>query len=73
MGDDDDGGGGGDDDDHLREFPCDTHVILASGACRGGVRSTLRYVTSARTNPALRNCGFGVPEHVPETSPNETF
>ena len=24
----------------LRELPCDTHVILASGACWGGTRST---------------------------------
>ena len=36
----------------LRELPCDTHVILASGACETHLRATLRYIASGRRRAA---------------------
>ena len=39
----------------LREFPCDTHVILASGVRRGGVGRAQIYVASARAAGAVQS------------------
>ena len=36
----------------LREFPCDTHVILASGACETRLRSKYRVIASGRRRPS---------------------
>ena len=53
----------------MREFPCDTHVILASGARETHLRTTRRKVATARrreSDPPLVLAGSPVPMDVQE-------